>query len=208
MPILQKSKSWGLIQGKLHSGIRIQHLARQKTHLFQKARKMGNPCFSGIGISTKTAIGFWLMAIGWFQSLFFWNRYFDRRIFLLSVDCKKVSILVFLESVFRPVELRSEFPDVCPFQSLFFWNRYFDITNVAGRIRPNSCFNPCFSGIGISTWFDQSLYSADCEFQSLFFWNRYFDPAVHEDSVWQGAVFQSLFFWNRYFDIRYIRYII
>ncbi len=85
-------------------------------------------------------------------------------------------------------------------------------------------FNPCFSGIGISTINIALEVELAIEFQSLFFWNRYFDfiyrigcmrrflsfnpcfsgIGISTIKTWIDAEkiheFQSLFFWNRYFD--------
>ncbi len=159
-----------------------------------------------------------------FQSLFFWNRYFDKFYSFFYCLALDVSILVFLESVFRP-EFDGDIPvQFAEFQSLFFWNRYFDLPVLSILFLFQKCFNPCFSGIGISTLLELDDVLDELEFQSLFFWNRYFDMQrkktivshkivsilVFLESVFRQLLelteeldeleFQSLFFWNRYFD--------
>ncbi len=113
-------------------------------------RQCFNPCFSGIGISTE------IMAKWIYTNL-------------------KVSILVFLESVFR----RNSFS---PFTFTFF------------------SFNPCFSGIGISTDVLRTPRLAGDNVSILVFLESVFRPNIIERVKFDSLTFQSLFFWNRYFD--------
>ena len=134
-----------------------------------------NPCFSGFTSTTRQSFG-QSLAFYRFQSLFFWIHFYNQDALDVVLGLRRVSILVFLDSLLQRRLRGAAHQSLSAFQSLFFWIHFYN---------PTKC--------GVRGW------NIAC-FQSLFFWIHFYNILGPERCRRRTSAFQSLFFWIHFYN--------